>query len=141
MTIVAVTASGYASERTEILSEGMDDYVRKPYRPAEIFECMARHLGVRYQEGEALAESKVQESVGLTAEDLSELPHELRNELRQAVITLDPARISAAIERISGENAKLGSTLAFYANSLAYSKIFDAIEVNSAQKNPPHGEF
>ena len=43
--IAAVTASGYASERSEILAEGMDDYVRKPYRPEEIFECMARHLG------------------------------------------------------------------------------------------------
>ena len=47
--IAAVTASGYVSERSQILAGGMDDYVRKPYRPAEIFECMARHLGIRYQ--------------------------------------------------------------------------------------------
>jgi CheY-like chemotaxis protein/nitrogen-specific signal transduction histidine kinase len=51
--IVAVTASGYASKRHEVLAEGLDDYVRKPYRPTEIFECMARHLGVRYVDSDA----------------------------------------------------------------------------------------
>ena len=126
--IAAVTASGYASKRNEILSEGLDDYVRKPYRPTEVFECMARHLGVRYRVSETSAESNVLNPREITAEALSALPLELRNELRQSVITLNPARISAVIERISHENSELGSILALYANSFAYSKIFAAIE-------------
>jgi CheY-like chemotaxis protein len=141
VTIVAVTASGYASKRTEILAEGMDDYVRKPYRPAEVFECMARHLGVRYREGEASADSEVQQPGALRAEDLSSLPSELRNDLRQAVITLDRARIAAAIDHISAENSELAYGLAFYANSLEYSKIFDAIEAASPPQNAPDAEF
>lgn len=126
--IAAVTVSGYASERSEILAEGMDDYVRKPYRPVEIFECMARHLAVRYQVSEGDAATSDSERVGeLMAEDLSALPDELRKELRDAVIILNPARISTAIERISQENRALGLILARYAGRTAYSKIFDAI--------------
>jgi CheY-like chemotaxis protein len=47
--IAAVTASGLEGERKEVLAAGLDDYVRKPWRPNEIFECMARHLGIRYR--------------------------------------------------------------------------------------------
>ena len=125
--IAAVTASGYASERSEILAGGMDDYVRKPYRSAEIFECMARHLGVRYHVSEGAAEADSERVGELMAEDLSALPDELRKELRDAVIMLNPARISTAIERISQENRALGLILARYADRSAYSKIFDAI--------------
>ena len=51
--IAAVTASGLDSQRNEVLAAGLDDYVSKPYRPEEIFDCMARHLGVRYRRAEA----------------------------------------------------------------------------------------
>jgi signal transduction histidine kinase/DNA-binding response OmpR family regulator len=132
--IAAVTASGYASERSEILAGGMDDYVRKPYRPAEIFECVARHLGVRYQVNEGAAESDSERVGELRAEDLSALPDELRKELRDALIMLSPARISTAIERISQENRALGLILVGYADGYAYSKIFNAIMTEGEAK-------
>jgi signal transduction histidine kinase/DNA-binding response OmpR family regulator len=131
--IAAVTASGYASERSEVLAEGLDDYVRKPYRPAEIFECMARHLGVRYQVSRPPAKPGGEEAGELTPEDLSSLPHDLRNELRDALIALDPARISAVIERISQENTALGLVLARYADRYGYTKIFDAIRTQESE--------
>ena len=136
--IAAVTASGYVAERREILAEGLDDYVRKPYRPTEIFECMARHLGVRYLVGAAAAKSDGEGTRELMAEDLSALPDELRKELGDALIELDPARISAAIERISQENRALGSILARYANRYAFSKIFHAMREGEAKALPLH---
>jgi signal transduction histidine kinase/CheY-like chemotaxis protein len=47
--ISAITASAFVSEREQVLSAGMDDFVRKPYHPEEIFLCMERHLGLRYR--------------------------------------------------------------------------------------------
>jgi signal transduction histidine kinase/DNA-binding response OmpR family regulator len=132
--IAAVTASGYAGESSEILAAGMDDYIRKPYRPAEIFECMARHLGIHYHVGEAAAKSETDEVGELKAEDLSALPDELRKELQDALIMLNPARITTAIERISQENPALGWTLARYADSYAYSKIFDVMTTEGEAK-------
>jgi signal transduction histidine kinase/DNA-binding response OmpR family regulator len=125
--IVAVTASGYIAERREILAEGLDDYVRKPYRPREIFACMARHLGVQYLVGEPVAKPAAGRAGELMAEDLSALPDGLRRELRDALIMLNPVRISAAIERISQQDQALGLTLVRYAHRYAYTEIFDAI--------------
>ncbi len=125
--IAAVTASGYVSERSQILAGGMDDYVRKPYRPAEIFECMARHLGIRYQVTEETVTLDSRRAGELKAGDLSALPGELRQELRDALIMLNPVPISAAIEHISLENRGLGLILASYADGFAYTEIFDAI--------------
>jgi signal transduction histidine kinase/DNA-binding response OmpR family regulator len=134
--IAAVTASGYPGERSEILAAGMDDYIRKPYRPAEVFECMARHLGVRYRAGEQTARPDDGHAEELTREELSALPDELRGELREALILLNPARISAAIERISQANPALGGKLARYAEVYAYSPIFDAILTKTDAASP-----
>jgi signal transduction histidine kinase/CheY-like chemotaxis protein len=46
--IAAVTASALSSRRDEMLAAGLDDFLSKPYRLEEIFDCMSRHLGVRY---------------------------------------------------------------------------------------------
>jgi signal transduction histidine kinase/CheY-like chemotaxis protein len=47
--ISGVSASVFPSERDEMLAAGLDDFVRKPYLPNEIFDCMARHLSLRYR--------------------------------------------------------------------------------------------
>ena len=46
--IAAVTASALQEERQMMLEAGMDDFVRKPYRIEEIYDCLARHLGLKY---------------------------------------------------------------------------------------------
>jgi len=46
--IIALTASALEEERAVILSEGCDDYMRKPFREEDLFATVARHLGVRY---------------------------------------------------------------------------------------------
>lgn len=47
--MAGVSASAFPSERDEMLAAGLDDFVRKPYLPNEIFACMARHLSIRYR--------------------------------------------------------------------------------------------
>jgi CheY-like chemotaxis protein len=49
--IVAVTASAFGWQREEVIAAGFNDFLRKPDRSSEIFDCMARHLGVRYVYG------------------------------------------------------------------------------------------
>lgn len=46
--IVALTASAFEHQREEILAVGCDDFVRKPYRAAEIYECLEVHLGMKF---------------------------------------------------------------------------------------------
>jgi signal transduction histidine kinase len=46
--IIALTASTFEEKRGELLVAGCDDFVRKPFKEAEIFAKMAQHLGARY---------------------------------------------------------------------------------------------
>jgi signal transduction histidine kinase/CheY-like chemotaxis protein len=50
--IVGLSASVFVSEREEMLAAGLNDFVRKPYLPREILDCMARHLDVYYDYAE-----------------------------------------------------------------------------------------
>lgn len=50
--IIALTASGLEEEKSLILSEGCDDYLRKPFREEDLLMTIGRHLGVRFVEEE-----------------------------------------------------------------------------------------
>jgi signal transduction histidine kinase/DNA-binding response OmpR family regulator len=126
--IAAVTASGFAGERNNILAMGLDDYIRKPYAPEEIFACMARHLGVRYKISHAQVDSGSGAIPELTGADLAALSESLRKELRESLLTLDRTVIGAAIERVTQENSRLGSILEYHAESYAYSRVLAALE-------------
>jgi signal transduction histidine kinase/CheY-like chemotaxis protein len=124
--IAAVTASVFADQRSEVLAAGLDDLVRKPYRPSEIFDCMARHLGVRYRLSKAAPAGE--SSAVLRPEELASLPDELRAELQDAVITLNMERIARVIERVRQRDAALGAMLARCAERFAYTVILKALE-------------
>jgi PAS domain S-box-containing protein len=125
--IVAVTASASKSDREEVLSAGLDDFVRKPYRPAEIFDCLARHLGVRYDSDPGELLLKVKSTSKAAPEALAALPDDVRVDLRNSLITLDVKRIASAIRRVSDCDAALGEALSGYADRFAYTAILDAL--------------
>jgi CheY-like chemotaxis protein len=126
--IAAVTASILADQRNEMLAAGMDDFVRKPYRPADIFDCMARHLGVRYVRAGDASRLAVLATTTLRAEALAALPVELREELANAVIALDGERIAGVIRGIAEVDPALGGALALLAGRLAYTPILKALQ-------------
>jgi signal transduction histidine kinase/CheY-like chemotaxis protein len=53
--IAAITASGSPSAYDGLMRAGFDDLTFKPFRQANVFSCMARHLGVRYSSSTASA--------------------------------------------------------------------------------------
>ena len=77
---------------------------------------------------EARREPRPEFAAGLRSGDLAGLEAHVRSELREAVIQLEPERISSVIERITNENAALGSTLASYAARYAYTPIIKALD-------------
>ena len=125
--IVALTASVFKEQQQEILDAGMDDLVRKPYRPEEIFSCMNKHLGVRFIYQNEAAETG-QTMMDLTSMDMAEVPAALRNELKEALILLDEDPIHQAIDGIGAWNTELGKKLRYHADNLEYAKIFQALQ-------------
>jgi signal transduction histidine kinase/streptogramin lyase/DNA-binding response OmpR family regulator len=101
--IVAVTASVLAEHREDIMASGCEDVVRKPFRDHEIFDAMARHLGVQYLYKERERETGRDQGTKLTPEMLGELPGELLEELRETTLALDREATLQVIERIKAQ--------------------------------------
>ena len=123
--IIAVTASAFAEQRAEILDAGMDDFIRKPYRASEIYECLSMQLGVQYEY--ANTQNSVIEPVVLTAEMLSVLPEEFRRDLENTLITLDSERIGLIVQRIAEHDQNLKKVLTRLADSYDYPAILKAL--------------
>jgi PAS domain S-box-containing protein len=122
--IVAVTASAFQEDQQEMLAAGMDDFVRKPYRPREIYDCLGRQLGVQFIREEP---AKPEQAVTLTPEMLASLPEALRQRLRGALESLQSGAIAAAIRDVGADDPKLAAMLSRVADGLDYQAILDAL--------------
>jgi CheY-like chemotaxis protein len=123
--IAILSAFAFTEYREQALRAGIDDFVSKPFRAEEIFDCLARHLGVHYRyEGTA-----TEKATGTWLRTARELARRTQKELADAVITLDSERITAVIGRIARENTALGGTLAQYAARYAYSAILQGLRL------------
>ena len=123
--IAAVTASAFADQRQEMMDAGMDDFVRKPYRANEIYECLSKHLGVKYiYEGVFKAEEPTKT---LTPDMLAKLPEAQRNELKEALESLENERIALVIKQIAAYDQQLQKTLLQLVDNFDYPAILKAL--------------
>jgi CheY-like chemotaxis protein len=130
--VAAITAHALEEERERILAAGCDDFVRKPYREHEIFEVMAKHLGLNYvYEKEGEETEPVKPDVELHPEQLATLPEDLLSELYQAVIRLDTVRTLALIEKVAEQDAAIGDALRTLAKNLDYGRLLNLLEEDS----------
>ncbi|MEI7457446.1 MAG: ATP-binding protein [Nitrosomonadales bacterium] len=128
--IIAVTASAFMEQRAEMLEAGMDEFVRKPYRFNEIYECLSRHLGVQYRYAEVDEKSAAGEV--LTDKMLSTLSGELCGELRAALESLEVDRVEAVIRQVS--DVKLQNSLMHLAGNFDYPAILKALPPDTMEK-------
>lgn len=128
--IIALTAHALEEEGREILAAGCDDIVRKPYSQKEIFDAMARHLGLRYiyrkKGGKTAAETAGADR--FYSGHLDSVSAELRNRLHQAVIELDTEKTLALIEKISEDDPSAGNFLGEMAKALDYDGLLRFLE-------------
>ena len=128
--VIALTASAFESDRRLILSEGCDDFVRKPFVEEEIFEKLEKHLGLRFLTEEQHAEEPAaarEPAVPLTSEILSPMPAQWRAEFRKATVEADYARLERMVENIRPTHPGAAEALAALLRGFEYEKILAAL--------------
>jgi signal transduction histidine kinase/ligand-binding sensor domain-containing protein/DNA-binding response OmpR family regulator len=131
--VVALTASALEEERAVILSEGCDDYVRKPFQEEELFDILARHLGVRYRY-EELAVPAGPDPKGLGRPLGSELAARLRamdpgwrRELERATLLGDQQAIRVLAGQVARRDPGLAEDLTRLAGRFEHDQILRAL--------------
>ncbi|TAD85136.1 MAG: response regulator [Oscillatoriales cyanobacterium] len=126
--IVAVSASTAEKGRTMVLSDDYDDFIRKPFREAEIFDALHKHLGVRYIYDEPQNAQELNQTEALTPEALAGLPTDWLMSLEQATIECDLELILTQIDQIRDRHESLANALTALANEFLFNQILDLIK-------------
>ena len=128
--IVALTASVLEEERAVILSAGCDAFMRKPFREADIFDAMHKHIGVRYiyeDPGQANLLAIKERDREMTAADFVKLPESLVADLRLAILTVDMDLIESAIDQIRVKDTVTAGAIAHCIENFEYDKVLNLI--------------
>ncbi|RPI05822.1 MAG: response regulator, partial [Ignavibacteriae bacterium] len=128
--IIALTASVFKEERDSIVAAGMDDFVRKPYRREELFDCLVKNLNVRFIYDVSSPAYTKELTTALNSDSFALLPQELRMELTNALVNLDVAKITQLIRRISELDLALGDILTSHAEQFDYTAILRALHAD-----------
>ncbi|HSF72532.1 MAG TPA: ATP-binding protein, partial [Microcoleus sp.] len=125
--IIALTASVFEDERDKVLISGCNDFISKPFQQREIFDKLAKYLGVQY----------IYELVGktpnkllvekLSVEDLSVMSPQWLEQMYQAAYYLDTEVMNELIVQIPESKASLSQALTNYINNFNSDRIMELI--------------
>ncbi|MCG8367014.1 MAG: response regulator, partial [Pseudanabaenales cyanobacterium] len=135
--IIAVTSSAFEVDRSEILSIGCDDFVRKPFQKEVLFAKLAEHLGVRYlyenSKPSAALEArsttigdqppKQTDRYSSTTESLQEMPQAWISQLHQSASSCSDQQVLQLISQLPETHTSLAKVL----HDLAYNFQFAEI--------------
>jgi CheY-like chemotaxis protein len=125
--IIALTASAFETDRQLILTEGCDDFVRKPFVEEEILEKLEQHLGVKFDYASDQAPSPQQQARALSADAVAALPVQWREEFRKATVDADYTALLQMIDQIRPAHPETAQALAALVQEYRYEAIMEAL--------------
>ncbi|MCB9102032.1 MAG: response regulator, partial [Anaerolineales bacterium] len=142
--IIALTASAFEENRLEMLAEGCDGFVRKPFREMDIVDTLVKQLSVRfvYQElegGRSIPATANDETSGPNVSDLvidlQAVPDELLTKLNDAAIRLDSELVNLVIDEIRIHEEAVANALAALVTDFKFDEIIAAVQKAQENKN------
>lgn len=121
--IIALTASAFDDHRDQVMALGTNAYLRKPFRPEELFEVLAACIAIRFRYADAevvppAAVDAAHPPVGLTM-----LPEALVTAMTQAVADGDMMLLGKLITRVAEVDAATAQGLQALADRYDYARI------------------
>ncbi len=131
--IIALTATAFEEQQSQILAAGCDDFVRKPFREEMIFDKIAAHLGVSYHRDSCPEGPTPPELLPLTSEALKVMPPDWIARLHQAAMQADAELIAQLLTDVPDQYAPLAQAVAGLVAEFHFDEI---IELTQAGNSP-----
>lgn len=125
--IIALTASIFEEEREKVLMAGFNDFISKPFQQRDIFDKIAKYLGVQYIYAVVEQTHKKLLLETLSVEDISVMSPQWLEQMYHAAYYLDTEVMNELIVQIPESKAGLSKALTDYINNFNYDRIMELI--------------
>ncbi|MEC4894988.1 MAG: GAF domain-containing protein [Oscillatoria sp. PMC 1051.18] len=142
--IIAITANAFEEDRQKLLSDGCDDFIRKPYKEEELLSKIAKHLPVEYiyektnaEEQETLPNNSKENNCefDLDATALRVMPDEWIASLEKAAAQGSDILIFKLMEEIPEDYAELANALSELVDNFQFEQVLKLTEKSSKNLN------
>ncbi len=124
--IIALTASVLEEERYITFASGCNDFLPKPFREQDIFDTLAKYLGVQYIYAEE--ESKIAPAFTLTPEQLAFMPQAWIQQLYKAAIEGEVDLILSLLKEIPATELELAQNLKELVQQFQFEVMINLLE-------------
>jgi len=127
--VIAVTASVLEEESAIVLSSGCDDFIRKPFTEQQIFETLAKHLGVNYIYAETkFSTPDIPQDNALTSQHLTCMSQDWIMRLYEATLEANSQPVMQLIAEIPSQESYLIKSLTQLVNQFQFEQLLDLAE-------------
>ena len=133
--IIAVTASAMDENRQDLMRIGADDFISKPFREAELFQKIHRHVGVQYVYAEQRSDGSLEDDCELTEDSFADWPQGVIDGLREAVVTADLDLLLSRIQNVEADDPCVASSLRQLAEGFQYEKLLDLLGAGASMES------
>ncbi|MDP2097317.1 MAG: AAA family ATPase [Methylobacter sp.] len=126
--IIALTASVMEEEKAMVFSAGCDNFMRKPFKEAGMFDMLVKHLGVQFIYKTTVYESCDLIDISLTSADLQIMPQEWLMELFEAALEADSEAVLALLQAVPETETVIINILTKMVRKFQFEQIIDLIE-------------
>lgn len=127
--VIALTASAFEDEETQILATGVDAYLRKPYQVNELLDVLREKLRLRYFYADpAIKTSNLVTADFLTEKSLDALSKDWMLLMQQAVAEGDMAQLMELIALVEKVDSNGARRLQALADQYDYEKLGELLD-------------
>ena len=128
--IIAITASVFSNEYEKIIATGCDAVLHKPFSAPDLFAALMGCLPVKFIYRD-IPDGVISPATGITAEKLTCLPLELRQQLHQAALNLDTEETDKLIAQIQPIEPEIAHSLQALASAFQFEKMIHLLEIKA----------
>ena len=132
--VVILSAYAFEENRREALAAGANDFMRKPIDKDAFYALLETQLRVHFVRENIVRREKGPQEVELTAADLACLSPQRRALLSEAVRELNPAKITAELERMRQENPELAARLQKLVENMQYRRFWQLLGIAGLER-------